>query len=289
MPTKVEKDSVTGTLTTGHEWDGIKELNSPLPLWWLWVLYITIGVSAVMWILNPSWPWLTGYFGGLSGYSQRAAVDEAMAEAAAEQDNYLQRIAVADLGEIAQDGELLPFALSGGAAAFATNCAPCHGQGGAGRTGGFPSLADDAWIWGGTLGDIHQTLLYGIRFAAYDETRQSMMPPWRDVLSREQIDDVAEYVLAMSDREHDAEASARGQTVFLENCASCHGEDGGGVQELGGPALNDAIWLYGDSKAAIVAQITAPKHGVMPGWVDRLSPETIKMLSVYVHTLGGGQ
>jgi cytochrome c oxidase cbb3-type subunit III len=289
MPTKIEKDAVTGRETTGHEWDGIKELNTPLPKWWLYVMYATILWSVIWWFLYPSWPGLTGHFGGLLGANQRLELDARMAAAGAAQAQYVQRIAEASLEDIAGDPQLASFAFAGGAAAFANNCAPCHGLGGAGQ-GFYPSLADDAWIWGGTLADIHTTLLHGIRSADPD-TRFNLMPAFgRDgILDRQQINDVAEHVLALSRHADDPEAAARGETIYAEQCASCHGEAGEGIQELGAPRLDDAIWLYGGSKEEIVQQIHAPRHGVMPAWAGRLDPETLKTLAVYVHGLGGGQ
>ena len=289
MPTKIEKDALTGKTTTGHEWDGIKELNTPLPKWWLYILYATIVWSAVWWLLYPSWPWFNGYFGGLLGANQRVELERRLAVAGAQRAQYMERIKAASLEQIAQDPELASFALAGGAAAFADNCAPCHGLGGAGQ-GFYPSLADDAWIWGGTLDDIQTTILYGIR-SGHEQTRFNEMPAFGalGMLSREEISDVAEYVLSLSGHSEDAEAAARGAPIFAEQCASCHGEQGEGNQELGAPALNDAIWLYGGTKEAIVAQIYSPRHGVMPAWVGRLDPETIKILATYVHSLGGGQ
>ena len=289
MPTKVEKDAVTGRETTGHEWDGIKELNTPLPRWWLYVMYATIVWAVIWWILYPSWPGITGYFGGLIGSNQRIELEQRMAVPLAGQALFVERLAAASPADISQDPELLSFALVGGGAAFADNCAPCHGLGGAGQ-GYYPSLADDAWIWGGTLDEIHATIEYGIRNGR-DDARFNVMPAYGvdQMLDRQQIADVAEYVLSLSERSEDAAASERGAPIFAEQCAACHGESGEGVIELGAPALDDQIWLYGGTKEEIVQQIHRPRHGVMPAWVDRLDPETIKALAVYVHSLGGGQ
>jgi cytochrome c oxidase cbb3-type subunit III len=288
MPTKVEKDAITGQDTTGHEWDGIKELNTPLPKWWLYVLYATIIWAVVWWILFPSWPWGPGYFPGLTGANQRVEHEARMADARAGQAAMFDRIANADLATIGQDPELLSFALAGGQAAFADNCAPCHGLGGAGQ-GNFPTLADDSWIWGGTLDDIHTTIMHGIRSDDAD-TRFNEMPAFGDgMLDRDQISAVAEYVLSLSGGSEDAALAEQGAPIFAEQCAACHGEKGEGLPELGGPRLNDQIWLYGGTKPEIMAQITRPRHGVMPAWGQRLDPETLKILTVYVHSLGGGQ
>jgi cytochrome c oxidase cbb3-type subunit 3 len=282
MPTKVEKDAVTGTETTGHEWDGIKELNSPLPKWWLYVLYACIAWSLAYYVLYPSYPGLKG----LLGYSQRVEVGEKIAAAKARQAGNLEAIAGAALEEIAQDAEMLNFALAGGQAAFADNCAPCHAPGGAGRPD-FPILADDAWLWDGSLEGIRQTVLFGVR-SDHEETRISEMPAFGadELLEPAQIEAVADYVLSLSG---DGKETAEGAELFAENCAACHGESGEGVRDFGAPRLADAIWLYGGEQAEIMAQVTRPRHGVMPAWTGRLDDTTIKMLTVYVHGLGGGE
>jgi cytochrome c oxidase cbb3-type subunit 3 len=289
MPTKVEKDAITGTETTGHEWDGIKELNTPLPKWWLYVMYATIAFAAVWWLLYPSWPWVNNYFPGLLGYSQRQALDARVAESDAARGAQLQQLATTPLDQVTRDPELMAIAFAGGQAAFNDNCAPCHGLGGAGQ-GHYPSLADDAWLWGGTLDDVQSTIRYGIR-SGHPDARFNEMPAFGalQMLERGQINDVAEYVLALSGRSEDQAAADRGQEIFAEQCASCHGNSGEGMVELGGPDLADQIWLYGGGKAEIVQQIHQPRHGVMPAWVGRLDPTTIKSLAVYVHGLGGGQ
>jgi cytochrome c oxidase cbb3-type subunit 3 len=289
MATERDTDALTGRETTGHEWDGIKELNTPLPKWWLYVLYATILWSLVYVVLYPAIPWFSGHSKGILGWSQRVEFSERMAAVRTEQAKFEQRILAASLDEIRGDPELLAFALAGGRSAFADNCAPCHGPGGGGRKG-FPSLADDVWLWGGTLDAIDQTIRYGIR-SAHDETRQSAMPAFGvdGILGREQIDDVAEYVLSLSGRAGDPGAAERGQALFADQCVACHGETGEGNPELGAPALKGQDWLYGNTKLDIVGQVTKPKHGVMPAWTGRLDPATIKMLAIYVHSLGGGQ
>ena len=290
MPTKIEKDAISGTDTTGHEWDGIKELNTPLPKWWLHVLYASIAFAVVYWVLFPSIPGLSGHTNGLLHYNQRVSLDATLAEAGAAQAKYLDQISAKPVDEIAADPDLRDFARAGGRAAFGENCAPCHALGGAGRPGGFPVLADDDWLWGGTLDDIHATITHGVRQDDPD-TRNNVMPNFGAdaVLTPGQIDDVAEFVLRLSDRADDATAADRGSTVFAENCAACHGDDGKGQTAMGAPDLTDAIWLYGGDKASIVKQVAKPAMGQMPAWNKRLRPETIKMLAIYVHDLGGGR
>ena len=286
MPTEVEKDDVTGLETTGHEWDGIKELNRPLPKWWLYTFYASIVYAFIYWVLYPSWPSVTGYFGGIIGGNQRLALDERLAEARAAQAQYLDRIQTASTDEILADPELLSFAVAGGQAAFADNCAPCHGLGGAGQDI-YPTLADDDWIWGGTLEEIEYTINHGIRNAS-DDARVNEMPAYGQILEREEIGAITDYVLSLS-APNTGQVNDQGRALFEENCAACHGEQGEGIQELGGPNLADQIWLYGGSEVEVMQQISAPQQGVMPPWIDRLDEETIKSLTVYVHTLGGGQ
>ncbi len=284
-----EIDQVSGTETTGHEWDGIKELNTPLPRWWLWTFYASCLWALAYWVVMPAWPLISSYTKGVIGYSSREQLAESMAEARAAQAVYLDRIQQASLEQITNDRELLDFALAGGASAFAVNCSQCHGLGAAGSTG-FPNLNDDDWIWGGTLEAVYQTIQYGIR-SDHDETRFNEMPAFgRDqILDREQVNDVAEYVLSLSGSETDPAAAQRGSVVFTEQCAACHGEDGAGVQELGAPNLTDAIWLYGGDKADVVQTINNSRSGMMPAWTGRLDDTTIKQLAVYVHSLGGGE
>ncbi len=283
MPTKIEKDDVTGQETTGHEWDGIKELNNPLPKWWLYILWATIIWSIGYYFWSSPIP-------GVEGFQEpaRERLEQTMAAARAEQAVFLEKIAASQLEEIRDDPELLNFAMAGGGSSFADNCAPCHGQGGAGAPG-FPTLADDAWIWGGTLDAIHETILHGVRNDDIQSRYSEMMAFGDGILDGAQIADVADYVLSLSGQSVDREAAARGEVLFEENCVACHAEGGVGDVTQGAPALNDQVWLYGGTKAEIEAQIAQPQHGVMPGWLERLDPETVKMLTVYVHTLGGGQ
>lgn len=283
-----ERDALTGKPTTGHEWDGIRELNTPLPKWWVYVFYATIAWALVYVVLYPAIPFWNGHSQGMLGWSMREEFADKQAAARGRQDAHVTRILAASLEEIRADPQLLNFALAGGRAAFADNCAPCHGGGGAGRPA-FPVLADDDWIWGGTLEAIEATIRHGVRNER-SESRQSVMPAFGvdNILTKEQVADVTAYVLSLSGGAAD-EAAKRGQAVYKENCVACHGEGGKGVAELGGPNLADAIWLYGGKPDQVAAQIHKPRQGVMPGWDGRLDPATLKMLAVYVHALGGGK
>jgi cytochrome c oxidase cbb3-type subunit 3 len=275
--------------TTGHEWDGIEEWNNPLPKWWLYIFYATVIWAIGYWLVYPAWPTASSYTKGLFGYSQRNQVTKDVAASQTEKAVFRDKIAASDMETIKADSELFNFALAGGQAAFGDNCAPCHGRGAQGGFG-YPNLRDDAWLWGGSLDAIHQTIQHGIR-AEDPKTRASMMPAFGKLgmLSREQISDTAEYVLSLSGNEDAAAAAARGKEIFATNCAACHGPDGSGNQALGAPNLSDELWLYGGDKATIVETITNSRAGMMPAWEERLDPATIKELAIYVHSLGGGQ
>jgi cytochrome c oxidase cbb3-type subunit 3 len=288
MAQEKEVDVLTGTETTGHEWDGIRELNTPLPKWWLWVFYATIVFAIIYTILYPAWPWFNGFTHGILGYSSRAAVRERIEDMTANRAHWVEQIEATPMEEIVNDPDLLQIATVGGRAIFANNCAPCHGTGATGRPGGYPALVDDDWLWGGTLDAIHTTVTHGIRNGTDPDARASEMPAFGadGVLSPQQISAVAEHVLALSGAGPD---NAEGAQIFAENCVACHGDLGRGNEDLGAPNLSDQIWLYGGSKDDIVRQVTKPRHGVMPPWHARLSEVEIKQVTVYVHSLGGGQ
>lgn len=284
-------DDVTGVETTGHVWDNdLRELNKPLPKWWLYVFYACCVWAFGYWMVYPAWPTLTDYTKGYFGYSQRDAVTKEVAAAKAAQETYRQGIANTAITDIKGKEDLFQFALAGGAAAFGDNCSGCHGRGAQGATG-YPNLNDDDWIWGGTLEQVEHTIAYGIR-SGHPEARDSAMPRFGldGLLEAAAIADVAHYVRSLSGADDvDKEAAARGQATFAEQCAACHGEDGKGVQEMGAPNLSDAIWLYGKSQENVVQSITTGRGGAMPAWAPRLDPVTVKMLAVYVHSLGGGK
>jgi cytochrome c oxidase, cbb3-type, subunit III len=285
MATK-EVDTLSGTETTGHEWDGIRELNTPLPRWWLYVFYATIVWAAVYCVFFPSWPWLSGYAKGVLGYTNREHFHEQMAILEKDRAVWSDKIAATPVAQILDDPDLTTIATAGGRVVFNNNCAPCHGTGGVGRPGGFPALVDDDWLWGGSIDAIYTTIQHGIRNATDADARISQMPAFGDILTRDQINAVAEHVLFLGG--HGAD-NADGATLFTENCAACHGELGKGNRELGAPNVTDQIWLYGDTKAAIVSQIAHPRQGVMPAWQGRLTETEIKEAAIYVHSLGGGE
>mgnify|MGYP006272579769 CR=1 FL=1 len=283
-------DEVTGVETTGHVWDeDLRELNKPLPRWWLWVLYTTIVWAFGYWIIYPAWPTLTGYTKGYLGYSQREHVQEEVSAAKAEQDKYRQQIGKIELTDIKKNQELFEFALAGGAAAFGDNCSGCHGRGAQGAIG-YPNLNDDDWLWGGTLQHIEHTIFYGVR-SGHEQARSSAMPRFGldGILDKVQIKDLANYVRSLSGLAVDKAAAERGKVLFAEQCVACHGENAKGNPEVGAPNLSDAIWLYGNTPEAVTTTITTGRGGAMPAWGLRLDPVTVKMLALYVHSLGGGQ
>jgi cytochrome c oxidase cbb3-type subunit 3 len=283
-----EIDKVTGTPTTGHEWDGLRELNTPLPRWWLWIFYATIVWSVGYWVVYPSWPLLSSYTSGTSGWQSRSAVVRDLEALKAIRGPMMDKLAGASVEEIKADPLLLDFARAQGRTAFGDNCAPCHGPGGGGVKG-YPNLNDDDWLWGGKLGDIATTIRHGVR-SADAKTRLGSMPAFgRDgMLKRDEIEAAADYTRSIAGLPVDPKADlAAGKKVFAASCASCHGDDGKGKRDVGAPNLSDQIWLYGAEKSVIIDGLWNGRGGVMPAWAERLDETTIKALTVYVHTLGG--
>ena len=283
-------DSATGTETVGHEWDGIEELDTPMPRWWLWTLYATIVFSIGYGIAYPAWPLIDRATAGVLGWSShKQLADEMAAEGArkAPMRLALSRIAIERLPA---DSRLMQAAIEGGRAAFKVHCVQCHGSGAAGSKG-YPNLNDDDWLWGGNIKEIHQTLVDGIRQPGNDQTRMSQMPAFgRDgLLKPGQIDDTVSFVRALAGKEPASASARRGAIVFAGNCAACHAPDGKGMRVLGTPNLTDAIWLYGGDRDALTQTIAKARYGVMPAWGQRLDPVTVKMLAAYVHSLGGGE
>ena len=283
-------DSLTGTSTTGHEWDGIRELNTPLPRWWLWLFYATIvwGIGYI--IVYPAIPLGSSFTKGVFGYASRNAVEEDVGALNAQRGAGLAALATTPLADIVKTPQLQQVALAAGKAAFGNNCAPCHGTGGGGSKG-FPNLVDDQWLWGGSLDQIQQTITYGIRNELAD-SRQGPMPAFgKDgILKKDEIATVAAYVVSLSGRKPEGNADlAKGQALFADNCAACHGDAGKGNPEAGAPNLTSNIWLYGGDQATIEQTVTNGRGGVMPAWNGRLDKATINALTVYVHTLSGGK
>ena len=283
-------DKFTGVATTGHEWDGLTELNNPLPRWWLWIFYACIAFSVGYWVLYPSWPLISNAAGGVFGWHSRSAVVQDLDALRAKRAPMVAKLAGVPIDQVKADAGLFDFTLAYGRAVFGDNCAPCHGPGGGGATG-YPNLIDDDWLWGGTIDAIQATITHGVRNENPD-SRQGNMPSFgRDgTLTGPQIVSVAYYVRSLSglDVPDDADLAA-GKAIFTEQCVVCHGPDGKGKLDVGSANLTDAVWLYGSSLDTIVATITNGRGGSMPDWSARLDPTTIKALAIYVHALGGGE
>jgi len=274
--------------TTGHEWDGIQEYNNPLPRWWLWTLYACIAWGIWYVIAYPAWPMIEGATSGYKGWSTRANITVELAEAEAANAEINAKLASVELASVAETPELQAYATSAGAAVFKTWCAQCHGSGAAGAKG-YPNLLDNDWLWGGAIEDIHTTISHGIRNEVDDDARYSEMPAFGEILETPQIDQVANYVMSLSGTPQDASLVAEGETVFMDNCAACHGENAQGDIFQGAPNLADAIWLYGGDFATIKETVTNSRFGVMPPWNTRLSEAEVRAVAVYVHQLGGGE
>ncbi len=278
------------TETTGHEWDGIREYNNPLPRWWVWCFLGTIVWAIGYVIYYPAIPLIHDHTHGVSKWTQYEQLDRSVAAAQAAFAPLNEKIATLEPRDILSDPSLREFAIQGGKAAFANNCAQCHTRSGGGGKG-YPNLLDDEWLWGGTIDDIAQTIRHGIRSPGNDETRQSAMTPFgKDgLLTKQEILDVVQHVRVISGNAQTSEASARGAKVFADNCVACHGDAGQGLHEMGAPALNNDIWLYGGSEDTLYKTIHGGRGGVMPHWAGRLDDVTIKKLAVYVHSLSGGE
>jgi len=286
---KANKDAVQGR-TTGHEWDGIEELNTPLPRWWLWIFYATIVWSIAYWVVYPSWPLVSSYTSGMFEWRSRAAVHQELESLKALRAPLIAKLRDAPIEQILANPELLNLARAQGRVTFQDNCAGCHGVGATGALG-YPNLNDDEWLWGGKPEEIIFTIMYGIR-SGHPKAHVGNMPSFgRDgLLKMPEIIAVAEYVRTLSGLVPDPKVDVKlGAKVFQENCIACHETNGKGRRDIGAPDLTDSIWLYGSDRKTIVDGIFHGRGGVMPAWSDRLDEITIKALAAYLHSLGGGK
>ncbi|MBV1903149.1 MAG: cytochrome-c oxidase, cbb3-type subunit III [Marinosulfonomonas sp.] len=284
MSKKPEQQEVE---TTGHSWDGIEELNNPLPRWWVWTFYATIIWGILYMIAYPAWPLINGATRGVLGFSTRAEVAADIQAVAKANAAIEAKLAAADLTTMSADTELQNYAVNAGGAVFRTNCSQCHGSGAAGAKG-YPNLLDDDWLWGGDIEAIAYTIRHGVRNDT-DDAHYSEMSAFGEFLEDVEITQVVNHVMSLTGQEHDAGLAATGAAVFEENCASCHMEDGSGDRDQGAPNLTDAIWLYGGDAETITATITNGRFGVMPAWGPRLSDAQVNAVAAYVHQLGGGE
>ncbi len=284
-----EVDKFTGIETTGHEWDGIKELNNPLPRWWLWTFYATIIFAIGYVIYYPAIPLVSSVTQGISGITNRQIVEQDLKAANLAKSGMIAKIISTDLEEIRNTDELFRFSVAGGKSLFKVYCSQCHGSGAQGAPG-YPNLNDDDWLWGGDIEAIYTSIKHGVRNDDDDDARISDMPAFGEdgILEPAVIKSIAHRVLEFAGLDHDAKLASAGKEPFIENCADCHGENGKGDIELGAPNLTDAIWFYGKKPDEIIAQISTPRHGVMPAWGKRLGEASVKQLAVYIHSLGGG-
>lgn len=283
-------DQPTGVETVGHEWDGIEELNNPLPRWWVITLWLTVIFSIGYVVVYPAIPLLDRGTEGLWGWSSRDDLAKEIDAEKARRAGLLAQLEATPIEALQANPELMRAAISGGRAAFRVNCVQCHGSGAAGSLG-YPNLNDDEWLWGGNLKEIEQTILHGIRQPGLASTRTSMMPSFgRDALLKPgEIDDLTSFVLTLSNRARPGAASERGRALFAVNCVACHGAEGRGMRQVGAPNLADAIWLYGGRREQVAGSISTAHAGVMPAWQGKLDTATIRMLAAYVHSLGGGE
>jgi len=305
-----ESKSQGAVQTTGHAWDGdLQEYNNPLPTWWLWAFYGTVVFALIYWVLYPAWPIAGTYTKGIlnhisyvdaqghkhsTHWNTRALLlrDVEQDKAAQTRREFLAKIEKTPYPVIFEDAEMMQFIRSQAKGLFGDNCAACHGTGGTGVIGLFPNLADDDWLWGGKVEDIETTIRDG---------RTGFMPAFKEALTDAQIDDVAGFVLSLSGHTIDADKVTRGRKVFqtqIGGCYYCHTPAGTGLKSQGSANLTDAIWSVADVLDAPTpaAQLEAVRniirngvHRQMPSWRSRLSPAQIKLLTVYVHELGGGQ
>ncbi len=273
--------------TTGHSWDGIEEYNNPLPRWWLWSFYACIIWAVAYAIAYPAIPLIKGATPGLLGWSTRGEVKADIQKFTDANAEIEAKLSETDITLVSADTELQSYAVNAGAAVFRSNCSQCHGSGAQGAKG-YPNLLDNDWLWGGDIEAIAQTVRYGVRSTS-DETRYSEMPAFGEFLEKEEIAQVANYALSLSNSEHDAGLASSGAAIFEDNCVSCHKEDGTGDREQGAPNLADAIWLFGGDIESVTQTITSARNAVMPNWGGRLTGAQVKAVSAFVHQLGGGE
>jgi cytochrome c oxidase cbb3-type subunit 3 len=283
-------DAKTGTQFVGHEWDGIEELDTPMPRWWLWTFYATVLFAIAYCIAYPAWPMISGATRGMLGWTSHGQLEQELAAERARRAPVIEALNATPIERLPDNPKLFAAAVEGGRSAFKVYCAACHGAGAAGSKG-YPNLNDDDWLWGGDLAAIQKTLEHGIRQPGDAATHQSMMPAFgRDgILTDAEIADVVAYVRVLSRQQPLDAAARRGQASYATNCVACHGADGKGSRALGAPNLTDPIWLYGGDVASLTETIGKARAGMMPAWSNQLDPATIKMLTAYVHALGGGE
>ena len=281
---KKRVDELTGTETMGHDFDGIEELNHPMPRWWLIAFYLTIAWGIGYTVLFPAWPGITGASKGFLEYSTRGEVADDIAVHEAKNADLVGELLNVDLARFDPSSDLHRYAVARGGSVFRAQCSQCHGSGAAGATG-YPNLLDNDWLWGGSLIEIADSVRHGIRNDTDENARYSEMPKFGELLEATEIATLVNFIL----ENPDFTTETAGSVLYADNCASCHGDVGLGNREQGAPNLVDAIWLYGGTPEAINESITNARFGVMPAWGQRLSEADVRAVSTYVHSLGGGE
>ncbi|WP_282064490.1 cytochrome-c oxidase, cbb3-type subunit III [Vibrio rotiferianus] len=278
----------------GHEYDGIRELNNPLPKWWTYLFVSTFVFAAVYLALFPGLGNFKGFLNWQSSDQTVRTLEESKEAIARAQENkqlnqYAKELDDADayfgeafralahnadglrpIPEIAQDPEVIKV----GQRLFLQNCSQCHGSDARGQTG-FPNLTDNAWLYGGEPAAIVTTIMQG---------RIGQMPAWKDALGEQGVQEVVSYTLSLSGRKVNAREAEAGKARFVV-CAACHGTDGKGNPAVGAPDLTDQTWLFGDSRAAVTETVMNGRSGVMPAWKDILGEDKVQLVAAYVWSL----
>ena len=278
------KDELTGRNTMGHDFDGIEELNTPMPRWWLITFYVTIVWGVGYTIAYPAWPMISGATAGLLSYSSRGEVAQQIGAHEAANADLVTELNSAEMADLGSQTDLHRYAVARGASVFRAQCSQCHGAGAAGAEG-YPNLLDNDWLWGGRIEQIAYTIRHGIRNETDVDAHWSQMPAFGDILEPDEIATLVDFIPSLSNADWDSE----GGVLFSDNCASCHGERGLGDRDFGAPNLADAIWLYGGDPDSLTETITDSRFGVMPAWGQRLTEADVRAVSAFVHSLGGGE
>jgi cytochrome c oxidase cbb3-type subunit 3 len=280
----LERDPKSGYLTTGHEWNGLTELNTPVPRLVFFFLIVAVLFSIGYWVLMPAWPVGTTYTKGMLGFDQREVVTAAVKQAAVDRASWTDRIARESYAQIQADPALMAAVRQTGRTMFGDNCAVCHGRDAKGGNG-FPSLTSGSWLWGGTPEAIAETIRVGIN-SAHPDSHNSQMPAFgRDqVLQRADIENVVAYLLSLSEPSVKPVAgnAAAGKAIFTANCAVCHGPDAKGKTDVGAPDLTDKLWMHGNDENSIYTTVWGGYQGHMPTWDQRLSPVQRKIIALYL-------
>lgn len=285
-----ERDPFTGRQTTGHEWNGIKELDTPVPRGVLMFLIVTHVWAIALWFFVPTWPLGTTYTKGLLGVDQKTTVEANIVSAQQARASWVTRLETEPYDAILADEHLMAIVRTTGHRLFGDNCAACHGRDGRGRAG-YPDLTDDDWLWGGSPELIEQTMRVGVN-SRHPESRIAQMPAFgrEAMLDSTQVRNVAAYVYSLSNPDYSTEQNLAsieaGREVFAANCTACHGEDARGNRDVGAPDLTDKRWLYGGDLQTIIATVHGGREGHMPTWDERLTTANIRTLALYVHDLG---